>query len=89
MKRLLVVVVMLGALSVQAQEKTIEVEGVKVPVQTYRYGMDVEMVEVLSVSPTPAGCGVFPRIVVYRDATAKLKAIEYLEPARDCGNDNG
>ncbi|HGM5580155.1 TPA: DUF2790 domain-containing protein [Pseudomonas putida] len=88
-KKLLIVVMMFCALPIQAQEKVIEVEGMKVPVQPYRYGMKVEMIEVLSISPAPAGCGVFPRVIVYRDAAAKLRALEYLDPVRDCGNDNG
>jgi hypothetical protein len=43
----------------------------------YTYGMDLDIAEVVAVTPMSADCGVIPVQMRYRDSFGDLQAIEY------------
>ncbi|BAQ83072.1 DUF2790 domain-containing protein [Pseudomonas sp. St29] len=46
-------------------------------VQNYRYGMDLDIAKVVSVTPPIKSCNVVPSRMTYEDSAGQLKTIEY------------
>ena len=56
----------------------------QVPLETYHYGMKLDIARVLAVSDTSQVCGVVPSVMHYEDPEGKLRALEYLIHGGGC-----
>lgn len=56
----------------------------QVPVETYRYGMQLDIARVLSISDTGQVCAVVPSVMHYEDSKGQLRALEYLIHGSGC-----
>ncbi|MDM8349489.1 DUF2790 domain-containing protein [Pseudomonas sp. sp1636] len=54
------------------------------PVETYHYGMKLDIARVLSISDTSQVCDVVPSVMHYEDREGKLRALEYLIHGGGC-----
>ncbi|AYF72226.1 TPA: DUF2790 domain-containing protein [Pseudomonas aeruginosa] len=69
-----------GGMAHAAQEQAIQgVQGdiQQIPVETYHYGMKLDIARVLSISDTSQECGVVPSIMRYEDSSGAPRALEY------------
>ncbi|WP_372874070.1 DUF2790 domain-containing protein [Pseudomonas sp.] len=56
----------------------------QLPVETYHYGMKLDIARVLAISDTSQVCGVVPSVMYYEDTEGKLRALEYLIHGGGC-----
>ncbi|MFW5326160.1 DUF2790 domain-containing protein [Pseudomonas aeruginosa] len=66
----------------QSNEKAMaqyaETQGKAVPdVKHYKYGMNLDIAKVVSVTPSSSACGVVPARMTYEDSQGELHTIEY------------
>lgn len=54
------------------------------PVETYHYGMKLDIARVLSISDTSQDCAVVPTVMHYEDSQGELRALEYLIHGGGC-----
>ncbi|ESQ99900.1 MULTISPECIES: DUF2790 domain-containing protein [Pseudomonadaceae] len=77
-----VVLVVAGGLAQAAQGQAIHIESQpqagQVPVETYRYGLKLDIARVLSTSDTSHLCGVVPTVMHYENSRGEVRALEYL-----------
>ncbi|MDS1043988.1 DUF2790 domain-containing protein [Pseudomonas aeruginosa] len=69
-----------GGMAHAAQEQAIQgVQGdiQQIPVETYHYGMKLDIARVLSISDTSQERGVVPSIMRYEDSSGAPRALEY------------
>lgn len=52
-------------------------DSLQIPVETYHYGMKLDIARVLSISDTSQECGVVPSIMRYEDSSGTPRALEY------------
>lgn len=81
------------ALMMERNEKAMAAYAIKngqpVPeVQTYRYGMDLDIAKVVNVTPPVRSCNVVPSRMTYEDSNGKLKTLEY-QVVGVCQNNGG
>lgn len=58
----------------------------QIPVETYHYGMKLDIARVLAISDTSQVCGVVPSVMHYEDIEGKLRALEYLIHGGGCSD---
>lgn len=58
----------------------------QIPVETYHYGMTLDVARVLSISDTSQVCDVVPSVMHYEDREGKLRALEYLIHGGGCSD---
>lgn len=58
----------------------------QIPVETYHYGMKLDIARVLSNSDTSQECGVVPSIMHYEDSSGTPRALEYLIYGGGCSD---
>jgi len=58
----------------------------QVPVETYHYGMKLDIARVLSISDTSQVCAVVPSVMHYEDSKGELRALEYLIHGGGCSD---
>ena len=56
----------------------------QVPIETYHYGMKLDIARVLSISDTSQVCAVVPSVMHYEDSKGELRALEYLIHGGGC-----
>lgn len=56
----------------------------QIPVETYHYGMKLDIARVLFISDTSQVCGVVPSVMQYEDSKGELRALEYLIHGGGC-----
>ncbi|HEN8707887.1 TPA: DUF2790 domain-containing protein [Pseudomonas putida] len=56
----------------------------QVPLETYHYGMKLDIARVLSISDTSQDCAVVPTVMHYEDSQGELRALEYLIHGGGC-----
>ena len=69
-----------GGMAHAAQDQAMQgVQGdsQQIPVETYHYGMKLDIAQVLSISDTSQECGVVPSIMRYQDSSGTPQALEY------------
>ncbi|HBP6529875.1 TPA: DUF2790 domain-containing protein [Pseudomonas aeruginosa] len=85
------VLVVAGGLAQAAQSQAtpgdIQARMGQIPVETYRYGMKLDIARVLHTSDTSQLCGVVPALMQYEDSQGEVRALEYLILGGGC-NDN-
>ncbi|MFI8479179.1 DUF2790 domain-containing protein [Pseudomonas sp. NPDC078700] len=54
----------------------------------YRYGMDLDIDTIISLTPTDAGCDVMPAQITYEDSSGKLNILEYRVNGTGCTSQN-
>ena len=63
----------------KAMERYAASQGKPAPVvQSYRYGMALDIARVVNVTPAAKSCEVVPSRMTYEDSAGQLKTIEYL-----------
>lgn len=58
----------------------------QIPVETYHYGMQLDIARVLSISDTSQVCAVVPSVMHYEDSKGQLRALEYLIHGGGCSD---
>ena len=58
----------------------------QIPVETYHYGMKLDIARVLSISDTSQVCDVVPSVMQYEDSKGELRALEYLIHGGGCSD---
>jgi hypothetical protein len=58
----------------------------QIPVETYHYGMRLDIARVLSISDAGEVCDVVPSVMHYEDSEGKLRALEYLIHGSGCSD---
>jgi hypothetical protein len=58
----------------------------QVPVETYHYGMKLDIARVLAISDTSQVCAVVPSVMHYEDSKGELRALEYLIHGGGCSD---
>lgn len=62
----------------KAMERYAAKQGKTAPVvQNYRYGMELDIVKVVNITPPIKSCQVVPSRMTYEDSSGQLKTIEY------------
>lgn len=62
----------------QAMERYATQQGKSVPkVEPYRYGMNLDISRVVSMTPPLKSCGLVPSRMTYEDSAGQLRTIEY------------
>lgn len=56
----------------------------QVPIETYHYGMKLDIARVLFISDTSQVCDVVPSVMHYQDSKGELRALEYLVHGGGC-----
>lgn len=56
----------------------------QVPIETYHYGMKLDIARVLHISDTGQVCAVVPSLMHYQDSQGELRALEYLVHGGGC-----
>lgn len=56
----------------------------QVPIETYHYGMKLDIARVLYISDTSQVCDVVPSVMHYEDSKGELRALEYLVHGGGC-----
>lgn len=59
-------------------------ESPNVPVESYRYGMNLDIAKVLRVTSSSQGCSIGPATMTYLDHAGELHAIGYQSFGNDC-----
>ncbi|EPV3035045.1 DUF2790 domain-containing protein [Pseudomonas aeruginosa] len=76
------VLVVAAGLAQASQRQAIHIESQpqagQVPVETYRYGLKLDVARVLSTSDTSHLCGVVPTVMHYENSRGEVRALEYL-----------
>ena len=78
-----------GGLAHAAQDQAMQGaqgDSPQIPVETYRYGMKLDIARVLSDSDTSQECGVVPSIMQYEDSSGTRRALEYRIYGRGCAD---
>jgi hypothetical protein len=58
----------------------------QVPLETYHYGMKLDIARVLAISDTSQVCAVVPSVMHYEDSKGELRALEYLIHGGGCSD---
>jgi hypothetical protein len=56
----------------------------QIPVETYQYGMQLDIARVRTISDTSRVCGVVPSVMHYEDSEGELRALQYLISGGGC-----
>ena len=78
MQKILLTLALLGGLAAQAQA---DEEAV-----AYRYGMSLDIAEVVSITPVADVCGVVPVEMTYLDSHGAKHILQYSEFGTGCSN---
>lgn len=60
-----------------------------ITVEQYHYGMQLDIVSVISTTEPADKCNASPVTMIYRDSEGHIKGLEYIVMPPDCANTNG